>query len=173
MSNKGALLIAGAILIVFGISAFVPLIEVEYIIEVPVNSSESLSENVFYTSRTTLEAGYYSFKPARLYEGRDYTFSFSTSGIVDAYIFTSNQYTSYSNGLLSGSEGSLRARSGEIEYLAEDTGQYFFVLSNQEWDTIIITRFSCQCEWDEIVTEYETQVITKKITVLQSVLGDN
>ena len=175
MSNKNIQFVAviAIILGVFAVVAFVPLVEVSYTIEVPVNSTDSHREQVFSKMVGSLSEDYFSWEDEKLEEGRNYIFSFGASGIVDAYIFTQNQFTSYRNGLLTGQEEVLRARSGKLEYIPDETARYYFVLSNREFNSITIRSFSCMSEWDEIITEYETQVVIEKITILRNILGDN
>lgn len=115
------------ILVIFGAGVYVvssvPLIEVEYTIEVPTNSTDSHTDNVFTGGTSSLEDGYYRYTNERLIEGRNYEFSFGASGLVDAYIFTSNQYVSYSNGLLDEYEGVLRSTRGTIEFTPTETAR--------------------------------------------------
>jgi hypothetical protein len=173
--RKDYLFFVGIILVFILFVAFFPIFDISFERQVETTKEVRKTELVFTHSISystpILSKHHYTFKEAELNDGDNIEFKFKLDGVVDAYIFTPNQYTSYQNGRDDQYEAVLRSKSGMLEYEVIEGGSYWFVLSNREDRDLQLSQFSCNKYWFEEVIEYEIETVTKKVSILIKLLG--
>ena len=94
---------------------------------VPVSSSEVM----FVLRDHRLDNGTYVYRWFDLEEGENIRVDFTSQREVNAYIFTKNQFTNYSNVEDGPSlDSSMMVEAGKLETKVKSSGTYFFVVHN-------------------------------------------
>ena len=117
------------LLIIIGFAVpFIPVTKTEAVSYV---SNKEQSTPVFQISSYTIDANHWVYQTASLSVGEDIQVSYSASDTVNAYLFSSSQYSSYSGQSNPSSEVAQTGQaSGTISFRVSASDTYYLVIFN-------------------------------------------